>query len=254
MFNPGDLTVFGPQSFLYPGQTGVFASPNGLYYAQFPDAQTGTNALVDYVQRHVSNGWTNLNQFVFGYLGTSTPNSANPAPQAYLNRVAQGSGIAAGGSLIGQDPLSIARGIATGEGTLSVFAPGAATGGTGLTGALGATGNDAQSDWGGGVSGFIDHALSWLGGGAPGDFSAGLNIITGNRTNDKGQNAYQAAGDSIGAQIQRALDNIGGQLSPILFRSGFAVVGVILVVIGLVAIVASNKQVQQAAATAAAAL
>lgn len=100
------------------------------------------------------------------------------------------------------------------------------------------------------ISGTVEGIISTIGGGSPGDFAAGLNILSGNATNAQGQTVYQAAGSGIGAQIQTALDNIGKQLAPILFRSGFGVIGVILIVIGLVAIVASNKQVQQVAAAA----
>lgn len=119
--NPGNLTVFGPNSFLYAGQTGV-SSANGLYYAVFPDAQTGWNALVNYVSTHINNGWNTLGGFVSHYLGNPNlaPSAANPFPSQYLQTVSQTSGIGANANITSANAVAIAQGIAKAEGTSSL--------------------------------------------------------------------------------------------------------------------------------------
>lgn len=65
--NPGNLTTFGPNSFIYPGQTGNY-SANGLTYAVFPDAHTGASALTDYLNRNTGN-YSSLSDFGKAYSG-----------------------------------------------------------------------------------------------------------------------------------------------------------------------------------------
>jgi hypothetical protein len=118
--NPGDLTVLKPGQLLYPGQSGT-GQGNGLTYAQFPTADAGENALVDYVTRHIASGWTTLSQFVYGFLGTSTNNAANPHVQNYLNTVSQATGIAPNAVITSSEASAIAAGISKAEGTSSAF-------------------------------------------------------------------------------------------------------------------------------------
>lgn len=244
--NPGNLTVTGPNSFLYAGQTGVY-SANGLYYAQFGTAQAGADALTSYIQRHVNNGWNTLSRFTGGYLngtpGSLGATSANPWPRNYLATLQGATGLGP------NDPISsslfdeLAIGITKAEGTSGTF-------GASLFGGGNASGIPS-------VEGSIDSVLgnigSWWG-----DFSKGLDILSGDAKTTDGKNLYEdivgSAVGGIGAEIQKAFENLGRQLGPILFRSGFATIGLILIVIGLMAVVFSNKQVQQAAVTAAAVL
>lgn len=120
LLNPGDLTVNKPGQILYPGQTGT-GQGNGLTYAQFPTADAGENALVDYVTRHIASGWTTLSQFVYGFLGTSSNNAANPHVQNYLNTVSQTTGIAPNATITSSEATAIAAGISKAEGTSSAF-------------------------------------------------------------------------------------------------------------------------------------
>lgn len=86
----------------------------------------------------------------------------------------------------------------------------------------------------------LDDALSWIGGGSPGDFSAGLDIITGKRVNDKGQNAYQAATDIWSVFTQGVWT-----------RFSFGLVGILLIGAAIFILLDGPKYAAQAAKTAA---
>jgi hypothetical protein len=162
--NPGNLTVGGPSSFLYGGQTGVYSSPNGLYYAEFGSPQAGYNALTNYISTHVANGWTTLSQFVNNFV--NGPNSSGAwlntaSGQNYVAAVSNARGVSPNGSLVGVDPNLIAKGISQGEGTSSLLAGISGITASGLTTA-------AQNGLGGSASGSASSSsnpsLGFLGG------------------------------------------------------------------------------------------
>lgn len=118
--NPGDLTVFGPGSILYPGQSGTWSGPT-FTYASFPDPTTGWNALVNYIQRHINSGWTTLAQFVNNFGGFKGNLSPGTPGGNYLAAVSQFSGIAPNAVINPSEANAIAIGIAHGEGTTSLI-------------------------------------------------------------------------------------------------------------------------------------
>lgn len=105
--NPGNLTDPGG-AILYPNQTGSYTSANGFTYAVFASVQDGYNALVDYVQRNLA-AYPTPSAFVQHYLGTSTPNSANPNPAGYQATI--------GPAILSGDPNAIATAISKAEGS-----------------------------------------------------------------------------------------------------------------------------------------
>lgn len=115
--NPGNLTVNRPGQILYPGQTGTM-SANGLTYAVFPNAQSGFNALVDYIRRHTQNGSTTIGSFISHYLGTPglTADAANANPRGYAGTVARAVGGDLNSIITPSNYIQVARGIAQGEG------------------------------------------------------------------------------------------------------------------------------------------
>lgn len=240
--NPGDLTVFGPGSILYPGQTGTIAG-NGFNYATFPDQASGIAALENYITRHVANGWNTVSKFVYGFLGTSSANAANPHPQAYLSAFEKATGLGANSPLSSSQAALVAKGIAAGEGTLSAF-PGLSSSGGDYPGGLVSTPGYSFPDLSGSIS-------------AP---SLGIPDISGSIDAALQNSPFQIPGltpnpDAPGGSnpqnwLQSALDGVGKSLEPILFRSGFGLLGVVVLTIGLLALVFSNKTVQEAAKTA----
>ena len=173
IFNPGDLTVGNSNTgligngMLYPGQSGVVSGPtlsdgSNFFFAQFPNAQIGSAALIDYVTRHIAKGWNTLATFVYGFLGTSSNNAANPHVAGYLQAVEQATGLGPNSTITAADAPAIAAGISKAEGT------------TGFT-----MGTQAQNSLGGALSSLVN------------DFNTGVNYI--------GQNGV-AAGASIFGQ------------------------------------------------------
>ena len=138
--NPGNLTVNGPNSFLYAGQTGVYPSPNGFYYATFPDPQTGSAALNTYVQNNIgtdpNTSESTLGQALAYFLNGSQNGiqntAANPNAVGYANGVAAATGIGLNTPFTSQDVNnpslinSISAAIAQQEGTSSVYSNGGA--------------------------------------------------------------------------------------------------------------------------------
>lgn len=120
--NPGNLTVNRPGQILYEGQTGT-RSANGLTYAVFGTPQAGTNALLDYIRRHTSNGRTTIGDFISHYLGNPNlaPNAANPHPGSYAAGVASAVGGNLGSVITSANITDVARGIERGEGSLAAF-------------------------------------------------------------------------------------------------------------------------------------
>ncbi len=128
--NPGNLTVNGPNSFLYTGQTGVTFA-NNLYYAKFPDAQTGANALTEYLTSNIgTNNDTSLTtptQLANYYLNGPNSNggnldapvqgtAANPYGANWLNTVLQYAGLQPNSQIKSSDIPNIAKGIQAAEG------------------------------------------------------------------------------------------------------------------------------------------
>lgn len=107
--NPGNLTVNAPGQILYAGQSSTYSSPNGHVFAVFPDATTGYNALVSYIQRHVASGASTVSQLV---------NLFDPGD---LNTFVSTTGLSPSSSLVGVDPGLVAQGIAAAEGTTSIL-------------------------------------------------------------------------------------------------------------------------------------
>lgn len=122
--NPGDLTVNGPNSFLYAGQNGVtshtFASGHTLYFANFPDPTTGWNALVNSVAGRINRGFNTVTTLVHQFLGTPVSNVDNPHVGNYIAQVASTAGVGANDQLTSGQAQQIALGIAKAEGTSAI--------------------------------------------------------------------------------------------------------------------------------------
>lgn len=122
--NPGDLTVTGPNSYLYPGQSGItphtFQSGNTLYFAQFPDPITGFNALVNSIAGRINNGFNTVATLVYNYLGTSTNNADNPYVANYVATVSNALGVQPNQTITASQAQQVAIGIAQAEGTSSI--------------------------------------------------------------------------------------------------------------------------------------
>lgn len=138
MNNPGDLTVLGPNDFEFTGQTGVYSSPNGLFYPQFSTPQYGYNALMEWLQNNVgtdpASSVTNLNELTGYYLNGNysgvVATANNPYPQSWLNTVANASGLSPFQDISSSDLPSIATGIMKAEGTYGTFGGVVNTGGS----------------------------------------------------------------------------------------------------------------------------
>lgn len=241
--NPGNLTVNRPGQLLYPGQTGTYGA-NGFNYAVFPDNQAGFSALVDYVQRHVSSGWNTVSGFVFGYLGTSTPNQANPAPRNYLSAVEGASGVT--GAITPNDYTAIARGIATAEGNGRVLA------------SLNTTGPAAGTPQGplASAQSALASAGAWLESASPFNFDP-ANIAAGAQciADPSGPGCRQAIADTAGAGAIAGV--FGAEKAAGSFLAGWTIPKIALTVLGVGIILAAlvllgmqNKTVQQVVRTA----
>jgi hypothetical protein len=147
--NPGDLTVGNSKigrigsGMLYPGQSGYVNGPtlsdgSHFIFAQFPDAATGSAGLVDYVKRHIAKGWNTVSTFVFGFLGTSSDNAANPHVQSYLKAVEHSTGLGPNDHITAANADAIAAGISRAEGSKSYMT----TAQTNLGGAVGSLAHD----------------------------------------------------------------------------------------------------------------
>lgn len=227
-FNPGNLTVNRPGQFLYPGQIGTYSSPNGFTYATFPNGQTGYNALVDYVQRHVQNGWGSVSQFVGGYLGTTTANSANPYPSNYLSAVQQASGL--NGS-IGTNYNALANGIVTAEGN-----PGAVN--AGLT--PGAVASQTNSN---GFPGGNWNPLNWFNF-DPNNIATGAQCIADpNRPGCREAIQTTPGGSLIAGTygVEKALG--GANLETTLKRGAYVLLAIVLIAMALAMLAAGSKTI-----------
>lgn len=246
--NAGNLTVNGPGQILYPGQTGVYSSPNGLHYAIFDTPQSGTNALQGWLRDNLgtdpSTSLSNLGDTLGYYLNGSfngVQNTANnPNATAYASGAASTLGISLGQNFTAAqlaDPNFIAGiggAIAKQEGTAGVYSSGLST---------------SQSLWDQAV-GIIDQPAAMI----ADIFGAHVPVGAG-ATQTAAQTAAQAkdTGGLFGPLIDwfnglvKGFENgVGGFLE----RGGFIIVGLILIAAGLVYIAASNKTVQQVAVAA----
>lgn len=125
--NPGNLTVTGPNSYVYAGQTGV-QSANGLFYAVFASAQDGANALITWLQNNIgSNDATSLttpseltSYYLNGSFGPLTNTANNPNANNYLTSLEQSTGLGPNGSLTSVPINTIAAGIQKAEGNMGL--------------------------------------------------------------------------------------------------------------------------------------
>lgn len=124
--NPGNLTVTGPNSILYPGQTGVYQA-NGLNYAVFPDPQTGANALLNYLGNNVGQTpdlLTTPSQLAGYYLNgdpdSIQPTAANPNPSSWLTTITKALGIGANDQIPAGSNNVIAGAIQKAEGNTAL--------------------------------------------------------------------------------------------------------------------------------------
>lgn len=265
--NPGNLTVTGPNSFAYAGQTGV-QSANGLFYAVFGTAQAGAAALITWLQNNIgSNDSTSLttpselaSYYLNGSFGPLQNTSANPAAGNYLSSLENSTGLGANGQLTSVPINSIAAGIQKAEGNMALGnlfgTPGTVSGSTA-----------ANS---GGVIGSLEQSGANLVSGVQNDiaaFGTGANYIS--------QNGV-AAGAAVlaGANPTAAAANPAGSLTGQLFapliswfnqqeagfekalpnaveRWAFGIVAVLLIGIGLWYLMGGPQKVQVAVNTAA---
>jgi len=132
MNNPGDLTVSRNNQNLYSteGQTGVYSSPNGLFYPVFATAQDGWNALVDWIQSNIGSNDANsittpselASYYLNGSFGPLQSTSLNPAANSWLQSLLSGLGISNPNAQLSQfSPTQIANAISKAEGTASTF-------------------------------------------------------------------------------------------------------------------------------------
>ena len=215
--NPGNLTVSNERmGLVYPGQTGIYNSPNGLHYATFGSPEAGSNALVDYLGRNAI-GKT-LNQFGNYYLNGSksggTPPSTinNPFPASWMSAVAAASGLGGNSVISAGDLPNIAAGVAKAEGASSVFHFG--------------TGKSVSSILG---DGSVDGMLN--------------NIVNGSVALGGATTSASAAGDAPSGNI---LDMIAALFDYHTWaRVGITAIGVILIGMALFFLMESSPTVQK---------
>jgi hypothetical protein len=234
--NWGDLTVgsAGNNRILYPGQTGT-VNGNGLSYATFGTPDAGMNALVDYIKRHISQGWTTLDKLVFGYLGTSTANKDNPYPQSYLRTVAATAGLSPNSPISAANAQAIAMGISKAEGSSSQL---------------------QSSGWGGFGDGVTTPQNTFINSdGSVGiDSAAGHHALADGTTigADGSLNTPQALPDvasGLTSGIQSFLDKISS--ATMIERVVFVILGLLLVAAAIFTLAGGNKTVQSIVTTAA---
>lgn len=135
MNNPGDLTVSrsNPNLYATSGQTGVYASPNGLSYPIFVNVQDGWNALIEWIQSNVGSNPNNslttpselASYYLNGTFGPLVSNPLNPYPQTWLRSLESALGISGqdNASLSQFTPQQIGTAIEHAEGTFGTFGP-----------------------------------------------------------------------------------------------------------------------------------
>ena len=261
--NPGDLTVTGPNSYLYDGQTGVYSSPNGLYYPTFGTPQAGGSALDTYINNNVgtdpNSSLTTPSEFASYYLngsyGPLTSTTNNPHAQSWLSSFLSVIGIGANGNLASVPTATIAQGIQKAEGTTSL--------GTNIFGGSVSNGQSLGNVGDGGILGgaetWISNEVSALQTG--GSFLAQNGVVAG---------AAVLAGASPGAATANPVGALGGSLfGPLIAwfntqEAGFeaaipnaverwaiGLVAFVLIAAGLFFLVSGNKTVQLVASRAA---
>lgn len=269
--NPGNLTVNGPGSFLYPGQTGVYSSGNGFNYASFGTPQAGSNALIGWLQNNLgTNPQTSLSNVgdTLGYYLNSGFNGvqntpANPNAVGYAAGVASSLGMGLSDNFTAtqlQDPNflnQLGAAISKQEGTSSVFSPGSVSPTSGGTNTVAQYGSDAWylNNIPNAAQTFLNNALGMFGiaSGAQGQVSqntAGGAIGSGGQPSaaqgGTGGGLFQPLIDWFNGLIKGFDSGVGGFLE----RGGFIIVGLILIAAGLLYLAVSNKTVQQVVAVA----
>lgn len=245
--NPGNLEATRAGAINYPGQTGTY-SANGVNYAVFPDASTGYNALVDYIQRHVASGWSTVQQFVYGYLGTSTPNQANPYPANYLSTVENTSGIS---GAIGTNYNALAQGIVRAEGNspVSTNVSGAPAGP--LASAESALSAAINSTPGGFLIGSTAGALNGAGNLFTNNVMKGTQCIANPGLPGCGAAISSTPGGSLIAGTAGAMSGASSLLKGLTIQKiALTVLGVAIIIAALVLLGSQNKTIQQVAASA----
>lgn len=219
--NPGNLTVNGPNSFLYSGQSGVH-SANGLYYAVFPDAQTGASALTSYITRNAGN-YSSLSSFGNTYSGGDSN---------WINNVANYLGVSPSASPSSLNVNQFAAAITNAEGNNgvgNVFGGGSTS--NGLSAAFDPNNNTVYT---GPISQSSIDKLIGVGESVTGSQSNTTDALTGLT--------------SLSNTISNAV-----KTSASLFqlntweRAAFIILGIGLVVIAVTVLIVENKTVQQAA-------
>lgn len=251
--NPGNLTVGGPNSYLYQGQSGVYNSSNGLSYAEFPDASTGTNALEQYISDNIgtnSNLLQNVQQFVGYFLNGNTSSvdntPANPYAANYLQQVESAVGLG-GSTNFTQSQVNspsfiqaLAGAVSKSEGTSSVFAPSSGSG------FLSTIANDAVA---------LNNSVLQGMGVNPASGAVSTNSAAGLVGSAASSVASAASGPvaSVEAWFNGMIKSFEGGIEGFLERGAFGIIGLILLAAGIVYLVSTNKTVQQVAKTAIAA-
>jgi len=255
--NPGDLTVNGPNSFLYPGQSGVtphtFKSGHTLYFASFPDPTTGFNALVNSIAGRIGRGFNTVTTLVHQFLGTPTSNVDNPHVDNYITTVAATAGVGANDQLTTAQAQQIALGIAKAEGTSSIVPlSSASTGnnGAGIGGAFGvgsvngffgtapATPNNsnvvtggAQVDPGSVITGIADYPAAFLTGLIGGNTSTTVTGAPANNTPIAQTGADTGSG--VNTAVSQGLGSLTSWLAQnavvVALIAGAALVGVVAI-------------------------
>lgn len=126
--NPGNLLTL-PGGGWYPGQTGVYHSPNGLSYPQFGTPAAGQAALLQWLQDNIgtdpNTSLTNLGEVASYYLNGSydplTNTTNNPHAASWLKTLEQATGLDATTPITPSMFPAIASGIEKAEGTYGAF-------------------------------------------------------------------------------------------------------------------------------------
>ena len=234
--NPGNLTANG---IIYPGQTGVYSSPNGLSYATFGTPQAGSSALVSWLQNNLGTDTSNslstigetLSYYLNGSYGPLSNTANNPNAVSYGNQVAANLGMdlnqpftqaqLSDPSFLGQ----LGGAISQAEGTSSVYTFGSNTMSLG----------DAAN--------LIDQANTAFNNSSTGQAQA--------TTGGLQSTAKTSTGGLFGPLIDWFNGLIGGVESGIegaLVRGGFITVGLILLAAGIFFVVVNNGSQVKAAA------
>lgn len=269
--NPGNLTVTGPNSILYNGQTGVYSSPNGLFYAIFKDFQSGSAALDTYISNNIgtdpNTSESTIGQFL-GYFLNGNNNAventtANPNSLGYLKGVEKATGLSGDQQFTTTEvhnPAfinSIAQAITTQEGTAGGYVPQGGSVAPNLlqsaenviTGSIADFGSNAQA-----IANATPGQLGVAAGMVPGQVGAGFSAAgsgAANAATAAGSSILKPLTDWLTAQSTAFKNWETNTLPSAIERSAIGIVALILIIVGIFFLADGPKAVAVAAKAAA---